>query len=246
MEVASASIIIPTLNEEKYLPLLLNSLQNISSPLDIVVVDGNSEDDTVRVAESYASVFRGRSSLRVIRSPERGISLQRNLGVTIAKHDLLIFCDADVVMPSTESYEKLISSFVARNFVVAAPAFVPTEDGIGLWLTSKVAYTMQKILLLFSKPYFGGAYLMTTRSVFVRVGGFDTTLTLAEDVDYSLKAAKLGLHGLINVRVGASARRLTKYGYGWILGGLPAIFGFIRTGRVAQGSIYYPFGEYGK
>lgn len=243
---APASIIIPTLNEENYLPLLLSSLEKVSSPLDIIVVDGNSEDDTVGVADKYVSLFRGNSSLRVIKSPKRGISLQRNMGAAIAKYDLLIFCDADVVIPSAEAYDELISSFQARGLVVAAPSFVPTEYGMGLWLTSWIAYTAQKILLMFKKPYFGGAYLMTTKSVFSRVGGFDTTLALAEDVDYSLKAAKLGPHGLIDVRVGVSGRRLTKYGYKWILGGMPAILSFIRTGRVAEGDIYYPFGQYEK
>ena len=244
MEISPASIIIPTLNEEKYLPLLLDSLLKISAPIDIIVVDGRSEDQTVRVAEEYISAFTGTSSLRVIKSEERGISLQRNMGAAIAKYDLLIFCDADVVVPSAEVHAKLISVFEKKRFVVAAPPLFPTEAGIRIHLTATVAYTAQKILILFGKPYFGGAYLMTTKEIFARVGGFDTSLTLAEDVDYSLRAAQLGPYGLINSKVLVSARRLIKYGYGWIFNSLPALFIFIRTGRVAKESIYYPFGEY--
>ncbi len=77
-------------------------------------------------------------------------------------------------------------------------------------------------------------------------GGFDAKLSLAEDVDYSLKAAKFGPFGLINVRIPTSARRLIKYGYGWIFNSMPAVLSFIRTGRVAEGDIFYPFGQYEK
>ena len=49
--VPPASIIIPALNEEKYLPVLLESLRQVSAPMDIIVVDGNSTDGTAQVIE---------------------------------------------------------------------------------------------------------------------------------------------------------------------------------------------------
>ena len=246
MKISPASIIIPTLNEEKYLPLLLDSLRKIAAPLDIIVVDGNSDDGTVRAANGFIPSFFGDSSLRVIHSKDRRISLQRNLGAAEAKHDLLIFCDADVVVPSTEVHAQLLSAFEKGGFVVAAPVLVPTEYGVRIQLTAVFTTAFQRILILFKRPYFGGAYLITTKTIFTHLGGFDSELTLAEDVDYSLRAAKKGPYGLINVRIPVSARRLLKYGYGWIFNSMPAVLSFVRTGRVTPGSVYYPFGEYDK
>src|SRR3989344_8765995 len=230
MEISPASIIIPTLNEGRYLPLLLDSLLKISAPLDIIVVDGNSDDNTVDVATSFVSSFSGMSSLRVNDCRERGISVQRNIGASMAKYETLIFCDADVIVPPAEEYAKLIFIFEENKFVVAAPFFVPTEPGILIKLTFKVASVIQKILFTFRRPYFGGAYLMTTKKVFTGVGGFDTKLKLAEDVDFSLRAAKLGPYGLIDVQIPISARRLIKYGYWWIFKDFPTLCSFIRTG----------------
>jgi hypothetical protein len=107
-----------------------------------------------------------------------------------------------------------------------------------------VIYYLQRLLLLYERPYFGGYYLMTTRDVFLKVGGFDTKLLLAEDVDYSLRAARLGPYRLMEVTIAVSARRLIKYGYWWVLKALPSIIRFIRTGHIAPESVHYPFGEY--
>jgi len=79
-EILAASIIIPTLNEEKYLPVLLESLRKVSAPMEIIVVDGSSTDRTVQVVEDYKQFFSGSASLRLLHSKERSISLQRKHG----------------------------------------------------------------------------------------------------------------------------------------------------------------------
>ncbi|MBI5003621.1 glycosyltransferase [Candidatus Kaiserbacteria bacterium] len=245
MKILPASIVIPTLNEEKYLPLLLGSLRKISAPLDIIVVDGDSADDTVRIVEEYQPHFTGESSLRLVQCGERGISLQRNKGAAIAKHDILIFCDADIIVPSEEAYTKIIFAFKEKGYVVAAPVLVPVESGVFLRHIHRSAYYTQRILLMFKRPYFGGAYLITTKDVFAKLGGFDQQIMLGEDVDYSLRASRLGGYGLIEVALPVSARRMIKYGYTWALKELPNIIRSLWTGRVRPDTIYYPFGAYG-
>jgi len=239
---AVASIIIPTLNEEKYLPVLFDSLRGVCAPMEIIVVDGSSKDGTVQVVEKYKDLLAGQ--LRLVHSKDRNISLQRNIGAAAASHELLIFCDADVVIPCHETYTKLISLFTEGCLAVAAPVMVPIESDLRFRLTYKLVYYLQKMVLSYGRPYFSGSYLMTTKHVFAQLGGFDTNLSLAEDVDYSLRAAKLGPYQLLNVTIGVSARRLKKYGYWWIIKALPSIVRFIRTGFIAPESIYYPFGDY--
>ncbi len=245
MKTPPVSIIIPTLNEEQYLPLLLDSLKNVTSDLDIIVVDGASEDRTTEVVKEFQPHFKDASSLTLILSETRGISLQRNLGALQAKHDLLIFCDADVLFSSNEMYTKLVSTFQEKKYVMAAPILTPIESGFHISLTYHVAEVMERIANLFGRPYFPGSCLITTKEVFKATGGFDTNIMLAEDIDYSMRAAKLGRSGLINVSMPVSARRFIKYGYSWILSEIPNLLRLIFTGRIKHESIYYPFGEYG-
>ena len=114
MNTHSASIIIPTLNEENYLPALLNSLKGVTFPIEIIVVDGNSDDNTATVVEKFKPFFFNNSSLRLLTS-KRGIALQRNFGATEAKYDLLIFCDADIVFLSVDTYQKMVSEFIEKK-----------------------------------------------------------------------------------------------------------------------------------
>lgn len=246
MKIPPVSIIIPVLNEEGYLPLLLESLKKVTAPLDIIVVDGNSTDNTRTVVESFKSNFSGDSSLRFIALKERGISLQRNIGAQQAKHDLLIFCDADVLMPSAGAHDQMISEFIEKKYVVAAPGMIPAENRWDARHIFKFALFMQKVLLILRRPYFAGAYLLTTKDVFTKLGGFDTNIQLAEDVDYSLRASKLGAYGLLSTSIFVSARRLIKYGYGWLFSGMPNMFRLLFTGRVRAEKLFYPFGDFGE
>lgn len=240
------SIIIPTLNEEKYLPLLLNSLIEVRGSRDIIVVDGNSKDGTKRVVEQCMPAFTQDSSLRYVQANTRGIAFQRNMGAAIAKHDVLMFCDADIVFTSPEAYQKLISDFVAKKYVAAAPVMIPLESGLNFRMVFGSAYYMQKLLLIFKRPYFAGACILTTKETFKRINGFDTTILLGEDVDYSLRASKVGACGLLPVTVKVSARRIIKYGYWWLVRELPNIMQFAFTGKITKPErIAYPFGDFG-
>ncbi|HVM73624.1 MAG TPA: glycosyltransferase [Candidatus Paceibacterota bacterium] len=245
METPAVSIIIPTLNEEQYLPRLLNSLRNVSSPLDIIVVDGASEDNTVQVVQKYQTLFTGNASLTLVQSTKRGISLQRNKGAAKAKYSTLMFCDADVAFSSKFAYEKLVTTFQEKKYVVAAPVLWPIEPGVNLRLAYITAFVVQTILLIFHRPFFPGSCIMTTKEVFTVTGGFDTNIALAEDIDYSLRANQHGSSGLIHSRLPVSARRVIKYGYGWLFSEIPNVFRLLFTGKIKPETIYYPFGEYG-
>ena len=90
------SIIIPTLNEEKHLPKLLKDLTKQTFPYElvqIIVVDGHSEDKTQPIVKQH-------SHIKLINSKKRNVSYQRNLGVTQANGKYIIFFDADTRIPS--------------------------------------------------------------------------------------------------------------------------------------------------
>lgn len=108
-----------------------------------------------------------------------------------------------------------------------------------------IAHLLQKTLMLFNRPYFPGACLFTEKDTLTTIGGFDTNVLLGEDVDYSLRASKLGSHGLINESIKVSSRRIIKYGYSWIFKEMSNVLGFIFTGRIRSPErMFYPFGEF--
>jgi len=91
------SIVIPTLNEEKYLPNLLNDLAEQSwSDFEVIHVDGYSDDKTVTIAKRFSKRFK----LKQIISPRRSAPHQRNLGAEAANGEWIIFMDADIGFPA--------------------------------------------------------------------------------------------------------------------------------------------------
>jgi glycosyltransferase involved in cell wall biosynthesis len=243
-EVPPVSIIIPALNEEKYLPLLLASLREIDAPLDVIVVDADSTDGTVEVVKQHAESFTGNSTLCVIENKTRSISFQRNLGAAHAKHDILIFCDADMIVPAG-SHELLISEFIEKQHVAAGPRFTVIERDVRIRLLISTLSFVERVSAFFGRALLPGGYLITRKETFVKVGGFDTGLLLAEDVDYSMRAGKEGNHGVLKAPVLLSGRRLTKYGYAWLFKEWANILRLVAKGKLHNPErIYYPFGEY--
>lgn len=91
------SIIIPTLNEERYLPGLLSDLSKQSfRDFEVIVVDANSSDRTAQLALDFRGVL---PLVRVFFSKRRNVAVQRNLGARHSSGRWLIFMDADDRLP---------------------------------------------------------------------------------------------------------------------------------------------------
>jgi len=84
------SVVVPAFNSARYLPRALNSLFEQSySPLEIIVVDDGSTDDTVRCLEPF------RDRIRYIYQANRGLPGARNTGICNSQGDFVGFLDAD-------------------------------------------------------------------------------------------------------------------------------------------------------
>lgn len=244
-KIPSVSVIIPTLNEERYLPKLLKSLSEISSLLEIIVVDGGSTDGTAKAVERARQLFSSDTRLEFISVQRKGIGLQRNIGVTYATNELLLFCDADMIAPSTLEHEYIVSEFLKNEYVVATSKIVPLEKTIRSILLHTVAYAVQKLLAQTGRYYFGGAYMLTTKKVFKDIGGFDESLRISEDVDYSRCASKKGNSKIFSIPIKVSTRRYQKYGYMWIFKHPLIMTRLLTQGKISnQNTSFYPFGEY--
>ncbi len=82
------SVIVPTLNEEKYLGALLRSLKPQLKRLDeLIIVDSRSSDDTVKIARRYTR--------KIFFMPRLGIGPAKTYGARRAKNQVVAFLDAD-------------------------------------------------------------------------------------------------------------------------------------------------------
>lgn len=113
------SIIIPTYNEEEFLPDLLKSIKRQDfKDLEVIIADANSTDKTVEIAKSYMC--------KVV--PGGLPAVGRNNGAKVAKGEILLFLDADSVL--TNNYiTSTIEEFELHNLGIAITQIVPLEKG---------------------------------------------------------------------------------------------------------------------
>lgn len=90
------SIVIPTLNEEDYLPLLLSDLEKQTyDNFEIIHVDCYSNDNTVEEAKK----FKKKLTMKFLQSKIKNVSHQRNIGISETRGEWLLFMDADNRIP---------------------------------------------------------------------------------------------------------------------------------------------------
>ena len=228
------SVIIPTKNEERYLPRLLEALkQQTYTPLQIIVADAKSTDRTRELAEQ--------SGCLVVDGGLPGPG--RNAGAKAATGDLLFFIDADAIIEDREFFAKAIAEFTERNFDIAT-ADIYLEQG------SKFEHAAHRFYNWYVRwwgsrhPHAPGFCILMRRRVFEAIHGFDETVLLAEDHDLVGRAGKIGAFGILNnVKMGASERRLRRDGWFKLL---PTyIFGelhMLSLGPIRHNFFRYDFG----
>lgn len=87
------SVIVPVYNGEEYLANCIESIENQTyRPLEVVIVNDGSVDDTEEVCKQLAETY---DNVRWITLPDLGVSAARNAGMDEAKGDYITFVDAD-------------------------------------------------------------------------------------------------------------------------------------------------------
>lgn len=229
------SIIIPTLNEEKYLPLLLDSLSKQTyQNFEIIVADNYSIDSTpLIVAMAGAKLVEGGL-------PARG----RNNGARFAKGEWLLFLDADVILPP-DFLEKTMAEIEKSNFSVASCLVYPLSDKrIDRFLLGVTNLYTQAVKNFF--PHAPGFCIFCKKEVHQLVGGFDEKIKLGEDIDYVFRSSKISNFGLLNtIRVPVSVRRLDKDGrFNISVKYLAAEAHIIFIGPICSNIFNYEFGDF--
>jgi len=233
------SIIIPTLNEEKHLPLLLNSVKKQSfTDYEIIVADAGSKDKTVEIAKGYGcKIIQGGL-------PAKG----RNEGARIAKGDILFFLDADAFLLDN-FLEKSVNEFNKRGLSLASFCLVPTPKN---WISSfflNIFYNIPIVFLENILPH-AATGIFVEKDLFDKLSGFDEEIKLAEDHYLARRAkkefkARVGI--IKSVALFVSDRRFRTDG--WVTIGLKYLLcelHLIFLGPVKSNIFNYRFNHYGK
>ncbi|WP_296868518.1 MJ1255/VC2487 family glycosyltransferase [uncultured Methanobrevibacter sp.] len=197
------SIIIPTYNEEEYLPVLLESIkkQNFSD-YEVIVADANSTDRTREIAEEYGCII-----------VDGGLpAVGRNNGAKVAKGEYLIFLDSDLVL--TDDYlRNVIYEFKMERLGIGITQMLPMSNKIEDKLFHDFAnYFMIGVENI--KPHGAGCYgIIAKKELHDECNGFDESLTFGEDTDYIERLAKKEPFKVLrNAKIGVSTRRLEEEG----------------------------------
>lgn len=168
-------VVVPTRNSARTLAACLRSLRDQSLVPFVVVVDNNSTDSTQEIARELADLV-------VVRGPER--SAQRNWGAALLRNFSVVgFVDSDMVVEPgvvAEAQDEVIQG--------AGAVIVPEHTVGGGWVAKVRAFERSQ--------YVGNSQVEAARffsqEMWQTVGGFDETLTAAEDWDLALRMADAG------------------------------------------------------
>ncbi len=187
------SVIIPTLNEARYIRRLVDHLfENAASvDLEVIVVDGGSTDDTVSIAQTTPAT--------VVSIEQKGRARQMNFGAGKARGEVLYFVHADTLPPASyfQDIEKSVSSgyalgryqtrFASNNWLLKMNAFFTRFD----WFVC----------------YGGDQTLFIRKDLFDSIGGYRSNMSLMEEYELVERARKQARYQVMPGAALVSARK---------------------------------------
>jgi len=177
MNEPSIATIIPAYNCERYLAEAIESVlaQNYR-PLEIIVIDDGSTDDTAKIAKRFEP------AIQYCFQANGGIGSARNRGIELAHSDFIAFLDADDLWPEGKLEHQMLAFHDNREIEAVfglVQQFEQSSGGttdVGALMTGQLASSM-----------------LIRRESFDRVGPFRTDIKLGEFVDWYMRASEKGL-----------------------------------------------------
>ncbi len=205
------AIVIPTLNEERYIGYLLSSIaRQTIQPEEVVVVDAFSQDRTEQEVKSWVKKI---PQLKFYQIPKDTISKQRNYGVKKTKASRILFLDADTALIDDDTLDKYMQEVEKKNAAIAVACNYPLSEH---W-KDKAYFEAANLTTKVGKhiwPVAVGINLFCNRDVFEELRGFDEKIKVGEDVEMVQRFAKKGYlyEVLQEPKIHTSVRRLRKEG----------------------------------
>ena len=212
----AVSIIIPTLNEAEALPETLACLNALETPpVEIIVADAGSDDETVARAQQAGAV--------VMTDLGRGRAAQMNVGARAATGDILCFLHADTIVPA--DFVPLCEQVLADR-ATALAGFVSIMRSPKRVRRVTTAHNFIKTWYapLFFRPVsffkgarllFGDQVMICRRDDFEAIGGWDPDQKIMEEADMCLRMVRAGRGRVRQIprKVWSSDRRVAEWGF---------------------------------
>lgn len=176
------SIVIPTLNEEYYLPNLLECISKQTyKDFEIIVADSKSKDKTKIIAKKLGA--------KVLTIEKKGPGNGRNEGAKNAKGNYLLFLDADIMLPNNDFLQKFMDEIKEKNLKLANCFHFlypfKLKD-----LPANIIMNLYFKAHSFINPIVPGFFIFVEKNIFDSVGGFDESMNVTEDTEFVRRAYK--------------------------------------------------------
>jgi len=201
--VKTISVIIPTYNYGRFLREAIDSaLAQTYPPLEIIVIDDGSTDDTPQVLAAYGD------RIRTIRQNNEGVGAARNAGIAAARGEYIAFLDSDDIW-MTQKLEREIALFEADPALGMVHCGAESFDHAGkkpsVLLSGMEGWVAPELLRLDREVITApGSGTLFPKRVAEEVGGFDPRLQPSEDWDFCYRVA-------VRYRVGFVPEVLVQY-----------------------------------
>jgi len=176
------SVIMPVYNGELYLSAAIDSIiAQTYQPVEIIAVDDGSTDGTTQIIRKYENV-------RYFYQTNRGVTAARNNGISHARGDMIAFLDQDDIwLPHklTAQVNYLLEHPEVGFVLARQKLFIETDIKKPSWLKEEMLRTDQV-------GYLPGT-LLARKSVFDKIGLFDTAYQIGSDTEWIARAKDMGI-----------------------------------------------------
>ncbi len=208
MDKLPVSVVVTTRNSEKTIGQCLESVKK-NNPAEIILVDGNSSDDTLAIARRYTSL--------IFSDQGREYNYAQQLGAEKANSDYIALVDSDIVLPEG-TLAKLLDELRAQDYASMSAAVLPISS-VTYWERA----TDWNGRLLRERRGVGGLQATIVLRDIVMQHKLDASLKGASDLDFAIRMKEAGLKQGISAayvyhhhRATFSAFVRQRFRYGWV------------------------------
>lgn len=206
----SVSVLIPCLNEEEFIDKCLESIvdQTYSKDnLEVLVVDGMSEDKTREIVKKYSQRY---SFVKLLDNPKKFVPFALNKGIKESKGEIIIRCDAHASY-SSNYIEKLVFWLQGKKeignvggvLVNEPPNKTAKAKGIAFALSHFFCVGLNKYRKGVQKPCFVDTvpFGVWRREIFEEVGLFNERFLRAQDLEFNMRLKRMGYKILLDPEI---------------------------------------------
>ena len=183
------SVVIPVFNSEKYInETLLSVARQTILPLEIIIVDDGSQDNTCKGIESFICTYP-EITTTLVKGQHFGPGAARNTGINTANGSWIAFLDSDDLwLPN--KIENVASAYANNSYsnFICHNEF-HRENGFDMTVDSFSKYNKEKSLSLqlFNGCFFSTSAIVCKKSLLTYYGGFDNSFPNAQDYELWLR-----------------------------------------------------------